>query len=693
MEGSTAEGDEPMRDIDAAAPIEKQAVDVSENDEEIDNDKLPWGQKQPKKIPLLEDIILPFPTPERMVKAEDRHHTVLANLKWMHKAQRAQQQERHIREIKEFQKELEKMIDWDSVRSVYPEGKGELKEYLGPIPNMSLNNPKRFLKPTPLDLLPAQYRSVIVQKDQLERLRIWKEKQKKKAKESSGMDVEEPEVSTLSIAELEYLVEDLMGEEIRKRKNEELELWMMQEDEKQTIYKTMHKEQKRAPLVDPDAQALNTAAKGKLPERRPDLPTLKTSSLVHQMEDVSLTSPRSTPNVASPREAAQSTETWKNIIPIPLSGSKTVDTPQIHERRFGTIDIPENRLHSVYDRRSPRREMSPIRRTSKEASEGNDIADSPRDSRNSSYTGQSMHAARRPSKDISREDQGQREPKIASEMGHGMPVEHIISEDVATFFPQHLSLQNAPGSRRSSEESRGERAQYNRHDFANPPRSRYRPDRRGSAGETYSESHSSGQDRRDRHSTSRRKSEQNLRSEHEYERSRSRSPTRRRRDRNEDSRRNNEPESRSAKQPWSIWVYPNSTSSKSSESTPARSANSEEVRRDSETGSRAEYAPSRDSDDFHGDRGRYRDREYEYDGDRRPVADGFANRSEFKDRDRSRDRNRGRRRGARRSAGRRRGGDFRPDFAPPTEPAAHRARERGRGWRRDYESYKPSYRD
>ncbi|KAF3909698.1 hypothetical protein AA313_de0208697 [Arthrobotrys entomopaga] len=259
MESSGSQPDELMRDASDAEPPKNQEINPESNDddEEIDNSKLPWGKKRPIK-------------------------------------------------------DLEKMVDWDIVQSLYPQGSEELKKYLGEIPRKGLNDPKRFLKPTPLDLLPASHRTVFVQKDQFERLKRDKEIARAERKAAGEMDIDEPEISTLSVAELEYLVEDLMGEEVRKRKEEELEMWMIQEDEKQTIYKTLNKEQRRDSLHNLEARASKAVSDTQSSAKRFSLPILRTNNLVQQLEAVTIRTAAPTP--ASPHDTPRSA--GKSIKPL-----------------------------------------------------------------------------------------------------------------------------------------------------------------------------------------------------------------------------------------------------------------------------------------------------------------------------------------------------------------------------------------
>ncbi|KAF3917725.1 hypothetical protein ABW20_dc0100863 [Dactylellina cionopaga] len=369
MANSTRDTDEIMQDAKDDVGKSSRDLDATlisgEADVEIDNDKLPWGKKRPIKPRLIEDVLLPFPTEDQLLQTEDgRLHTLLANMKWMHKAQRENQRERHVREIKKFQKDLDLMIDWDIINTVYPSGQEAFKQFIGPIPRMSLNNPGRFLKPTPLDVLPAQYRSVLVQKDQFERLK----RSQQKEKDENQMEVDEPEKSDLSIAELEFYVEDLMAEEIRKRKNEELELWMLQEDEKQSIYKTLLREQKRASLAMADSGTSKIGPYAPPLKKRPALPALRTNNLVDQLEGVTLASSISTKKPFSPRSA---TNERKRSNPFPVPELEDAKKRQVEERRVSASDIPENRLDQIFDRQSSRREISvkqsdTVRRMSKE---------------------------------------------------------------------------------------------------------------------------------------------------------------------------------------------------------------------------------------------------------------------------------------------------------------------------------------
>ncbi|KAK6539005.1 hypothetical protein TWF694_010553 [Orbilia ellipsospora] len=623
-------------------------------------------------------------------------------MRWMHEVQRTQQRNRHMREMKEVEKDLEKMVDWDMIQNLYPQNSEELKKYLGEGIRKSLNDPKRFLKPTPLDLLPASHRTVFVQKDQFERLKRDREMAKAQRKAAGEMDVDEPEVSTLSIAELEYLLEDLMGEEVRKRKEEELEMWMIQEDEKQTIYKTLNKEQRRSSLQNPEAQISKARSDTESSAKRPALPTLRTNSLVNQLETVNIRTAAPTP--ASPRETPRSAEERKRSNPSPLLGFTESKKRQVEDRRFGTSDVPENRLHHVYDRRSPRRDMEPhkpetIRRLSKEVQqEAVMTLTLRRESGDLEPTDRPFNPERRPSKGVSWEDYDQRSPeRMAVELPPNVEISPL--KEMATFSPHHsrLSFKFKSKERRSPREP--PRSYQRRHSTVSPePASE---DRRASTGQISPTSHSSLQ-----HSSrveipqSRRKSEQGLRTEYGHETSRSRSPSRRRY-RDEYPRRGSTRDDRPLRQPWNVWVNSNSNTSNSvnsGESSPTSHIDSEKSRRYSEASPHEDY-----SDVASERRGREMsaDEDYEYE---RGRGRGFNRGARWTgNRGRGRGRFRSRGRGSPRGFGRGDSspgsGEYEPRVLPPSGPAAYRAYdERGRGRgprergpRREYESYKPSY--
>ncbi|EWC46847.1 hypothetical protein DRE_03859 [Drechslerella stenobrocha 248] len=375
-----------MRDADEEAAQDEATTskddvvdDVSDDDGE-DGDEVPWGKKKPiKEIMLVAKIdrrcALAIPNAQ-MAKADGRHHTILANMKWIHEAQRVQQRERHVREIKQVQRDLEKSIDWDLIKHVYPPGKEGLKESLHPLIWQSLNSPGRFLKPTPLDILPAKHRTVLVQKDQFERLR----REQQADLPPNAMDVDETPKSELSIAELELHLDDMMSDEISKRRNEEIELRMLQEEEKHPIYRSLQREatSKRAVRTPVHPQTAPIPSKseplsGPSKSERP-LPPLKTDNLIDQMEGMGLAGLVSATKTASASEGIDSESPDDRKRPNPFATSLPGETKRrpSDEQRTSKTSTDENRLPSVYDRRSPCREAereeppAPKRRISKE---------------------------------------------------------------------------------------------------------------------------------------------------------------------------------------------------------------------------------------------------------------------------------------------------------------------------------------
>ncbi|KAF3907952.1 hypothetical protein ABW21_db0206491 [Orbilia brochopaga] len=249
-----------------------------------------------------------------MIKAEDRDHTILANMKWIHNLQRAQMRKRHVAEIKQVQKDLEKSIDWDIISGLYPPTQEGFKQFLNPIVRAGLNSPGRFLKPTPLDVLPARDRTVLVQKDQFERLR------RERQKEAGNMGVEPEPKSELSVAELEFYLEDMMAEEIAKRKEEEFALYELQEEEKHPIYKSMLKK-------DSSGRARLSKQKQPQAENRPQprlakkttLPALRTTeNIVQQMQGVTLSGSAATPTTATNEQDRQTTTNLRHKRPSTL---------------------------------------------------------------------------------------------------------------------------------------------------------------------------------------------------------------------------------------------------------------------------------------------------------------------------------------------------------------------------------------
>ncbi|KAJ6261235.1 hypothetical protein Dda_3903 [Drechslerella dactyloides] len=350
MEGSDV--DHVMRDANEEAANDEAtaaAVDdpeAKEDEEEEDSDEEPWGKKKPIKPRLIQDVLIPFPKPDQMVKAEDRDHTILANMKWIHNAQRAQMRERHVAEIKQVQQDLQKSIDWDIITNLYPPTQEGFKQFVNPIVRQSLNSPGRFLKPTPLDVLPAAHRTVLVQKDQFERLR------REKQQDPSSMDVDPEPKSELSVAELEFYLEDMMAHEIAKRKEEELDLYMLQEEEKHPIYRSIQKKMNSGR----PALSRSVTSKDEPPRklaRRTSLPPLRTTeNLVNKMQGVTLTALSAKTPVSTTSAIAE--EGPHSAGATRAAGSRR---HSMQERRSSAASIAESALLRVNDRRSPGRDM------------------------------------------------------------------------------------------------------------------------------------------------------------------------------------------------------------------------------------------------------------------------------------------------------------------------------------------------
>lgn len=152
---------------------------------------------------------------------------------------RVKLKERHVREMQQFQDDLN-LTSQDligSIRHVYPPGAEPLKEWLNPIVRKELNRPGRFTGQTPLQVLPADRRTVLVQKDQFEKVR--------KLLKPEDMDVDE-RPGSLSLAEVEYMMETAFIEETQKRFSEAQSLYILQEGEKQPVYARIKKRQERA---------------------------------------------------------------------------------------------------------------------------------------------------------------------------------------------------------------------------------------------------------------------------------------------------------------------------------------------------------------------------------------------------------------------------------------------------------------
>ncbi|KAK6354929.1 hypothetical protein TWF696_004057 [Orbilia brochopaga] len=496
-----------------------------------------------------------------MVKAEDIDHTILANMKWIHNLQRAQMRERHVAEIKQVQKDLEKSIDWDIIANLYPPNQEGFKQFVNPIVRQGLNSPGRFLKPTPLDVLPAAHRTVLVQKDQFERLR------RERQKEAIKNGVEPEPQSELSVAEIEFYLEDMMSEEIAKRKEEEWALYALQEEEKHPIYKSMQKKMdsgraglskehpanepltKEPPAQDPPAKDPPTKVEPRRKlAKKTSLPPLRTTeNLVHQMQGVTLTRP--------------AINSATSAVEAPKSANSSGRRASPRGRRFSATDIPENRLPPVYDRRSPRRD------TDVEAAPTPTCPSADREQP------QEQHGRkRRASENVIQTD------KAASTATDGQPPAHKPKID------------DIPLQRRNPE------------DPPNAPSSIPPALPSTKSNPWYSETSEWAQ--------ARRRSENSTISP----RDRSRSPSRRPSDDAQPSRRYSAQEAR----PWNVWVNPNS-GSKSSTSSPSVSE-----RQGSDAGStvsRRESLPRRESPpraEFDPPRGPARDRRSsEYDrGDR-----------------------------------------------------------------------------
>ncbi|KAK6539004.1 hypothetical protein TWF694_010552 [Orbilia ellipsospora] len=68
MEKPSLQPDQAMQDASDTGDVElskDQELELEPNDEEedeIDNSKLPWGKKRPIKPRMIEDFLIPFPT-------------------------------------------------------------------------------------------------------------------------------------------------------------------------------------------------------------------------------------------------------------------------------------------------------------------------------------------------------------------------------------------------------------------------------------------------------------------------------------------------------------------------------------------------------------------------------------------------------------------------------------------------------
>ncbi|KAF3936764.1 hypothetical protein ABW19_dt0202613 [Dactylella cylindrospora] len=482
--------------------------------------------------------------------------------------------------------------------------------------------------------------------------------------------------SDLSIAELEAHLEDMLSIEINKRLDDETELWMLQEEEKQRIYKTILKKQNsgRAALNSDSQTEKRRPSKsepaGPVLMRRKSLPPLKTSNIGGDaMEDVVSTAlpiVRDRRSVTFDTRRQSPTDERKRQNPFQIQEPEEPAKLQPEDRRFGTGGIPENRLHHVFDRRSPRRDNQPEEARPREHRESKDTLPEEEFQRRSSYD------LIRATEDVSPE----RRSPIRQEINYSS---RRASRDIPPETAMHTDRRSVMGPGSSASPS--------------PPRTEPREGRR--------------QIRDDRRHSYAGPSRDLPRSPSPYRRNSGPGPK---------ARRQSTYDAQSGK-PWNIWINPGNPSAATSEQaqteshsshkedTPPRERESEQrsdsPRRDSDydrdwdNRDRDDYDRRRDSG-FNRDREFYRRDEYR----RRSEADSDSHRSGPRRRTSESDGRPFWRRSDYRGRGR--GRDSRDDHYPDSRgdrgrgEFPHRTAFRGgrRGIprgprRRTYESYKP----